>query len=255
MANDWIRMRINLREDPAVISIAHLTGLDEDTVVGKLHRLWSWADAHVTLLSRNGHAAVTQLWIDRYIGAPGFAEAMQKTGWLNIEETSISFPNFERYNGQAAKKRGLAANRKQAERSRSCHADVTQNTRPEKRREEKSINTPQPPKGEVESASFEVFWEVFPSGRKQGKGAAWRAWQVAIKKTSAQLIIDAAREYAASPVGQGQYVKGPVPWLNQGCWSDDRTAWQRSDTTGRSPPPALFAGPAAFAAEEQRDQN
>lgn len=34
MAGDWIKMRVDLRDDPDVIGIAAATGLDEDTVVG-----------------------------------------------------------------------------------------------------------------------------------------------------------------------------------------------------------------------------
>jgi hypothetical protein len=76
---------------------------------------------------------------------------------------------------------------------------------------------------------FEEFWKSFPSGRKTGKEAAAKAFRLALKKTTAETIIRAAKEYADSPVGNGEYVKGPTPWLNQGCWNDDRAAWQRSD--------------------------
>ena len=48
MAGDWIPMRVDLADDPAVISIATATGLDELAVVGRLHRLWSWANRHLT---------------------------------------------------------------------------------------------------------------------------------------------------------------------------------------------------------------
>lgn len=48
---------------------------------------------------------------------------------------------------------------------------------------------------------------------------------LAVKKVSAEVILVAASEYAGSPVGKGEYVKGPAPWLNQECWDDDRQAW------------------------------
>jgi hypothetical protein len=96
------------------------------------------------------------------------------------------------------------------------------------------INTPLPPKGDV---LFDQFWEVFPSLRKEGKDDARRAWKKAIKKETPEVIIQAAIEYAASPVGRGAFVKGPSPWLNKGCWEDDRTAWQRQDTNGTYHPP------------------
>lgn len=73
---------------------------------------------------------------------------------------------------------------------------------------------------------FDQFWRAFPARRRQDKEAAHKAWKVAIKKADPETIIAAVVEYAASDVGQGEYVKGPAPWLNKGCWADDRAAWQ-----------------------------
>ncbi len=78
---------------------------------------------------------------------------------------------------------------------------------------------------------FELFWSAFPSGRKSGKQASRKVWDVAIRTTPAQTIIDAAVEYAASDVGQGEFVKSPASWLNQGCWDDDREAWRNKRST------------------------
>ena len=97
-------------------------------------------------------------------------------------------------------------------------------------KQEHEHNTPKAPKG-GNDFSFAEFWNVFPRGRKQGKEAARRAFEQALKKAAAEVIIAAAKDYAASPVGQGEFVKGPAPWLNQGCWDDDRSAWQRTGST------------------------
>ena len=102
----------------------------------------------------------------------------------------------------------------------------------DREREGEGENTPPPPKGEDDL--FSEFWFVFPKGRKTGKSAAQKAWKAAVKKERPEKIIASAREYAASPVGNGPYVKGPVPWLNQGCWDDDRAAWSRSEN-GQAP--------------------
>jgi len=102
MAGDWIKMRVDLYDDPAVLKIASKTGLDEDTVVGKLHRLWSWADRHTINGTTDGVAIA---WVDRFVTHKGFAEAMIIAGWLEVRGDSISFPAFERHNGASAKKR------------------------------------------------------------------------------------------------------------------------------------------------------
>lgn len=102
MAGDWIKMRMDLGDDPAVVFIAERTGLDEDAVVGKLHRLWCWADKHTT----DGTApAITERWVDRYVAKAGFADAMVNAGWLTFSESGVEFPNFERHNGKSAKVR------------------------------------------------------------------------------------------------------------------------------------------------------
>ena len=44
MAGDWIKMRVDLNEDPAVVGMAIALDTDEHSVVGRLHKLWSWAD-------------------------------------------------------------------------------------------------------------------------------------------------------------------------------------------------------------------
>lgn len=156
MAGDWIKMRADLAEDPAVIGMASALGVDEDLIVGKLHRLWSWADRQ----SRDGHATgVTQIWIDRYIRCDGFAQAMVAVGWLEVEGASVTFPNFDRHNGETAKTRALGTKRKQKQRSVDP-VNVTQSvtyvsrterdkseTREEKRREEKEQVPPISPSG------------------------------------------------------------------------------------------------------------
>lgn len=84
---------------------------------------------------------------------------------------------------------------------------------------------------EVEGESeglFEVFWEAYPSVRKGSKAKAREAWAKATRKALPEAIIAAAREYAASPVGQGEYSKMPSTWLNGECWCDDRRSWHRS---------------------------
>ena len=82
-------------------------------------------------------------------------------------------------------------------------------------------------------ASFELFWSLFPKGRKKSKGKAREAFGKAICKVNDLVIIEAAKKYAASDEGQGPYVKMPSTWLNQECWDDDPNAWRSKDAKPR----------------------
>ena len=123
MAGDWIPMRCDLATDPAVISISETLQIEEDLVVGKLHKLWSWADQQ----TEDGNAVgVTLAWLNRYVCVEGFAEAMKEAGWLVVGNRGISLPKFEVYNGKSGKKRLLTARRQATHRSRKRNApDVT----------------------------------------------------------------------------------------------------------------------------------
>lgn len=113
MAGDWIKMRVDLGDDPAVVQMAARLDTTEDEVVGKLHRLWSWADRHTT----DGTApAITPKWVDRYVGCSGFAEAMTKAAWISFSDDGVVFPSFDRHNGESAKRRGEAAIRQRLSR-------------------------------------------------------------------------------------------------------------------------------------------
>lgn len=152
MAGDWIKMRCDLHEDPAVIQMAGRLEVSEREVVGALHRVWSWANRQ----SRNGHApGVTFAWLDRYIGVSDFCDAMSEVGWIDLQSGELIFPKFDRHNGQPAKSRALASDRQQKRRDALRSEDaphVTPQsriqrdagvTREEKRREEE--HTPPTP--------------------------------------------------------------------------------------------------------------
>lgn len=89
-------------------------------------------------------------------------------------------------------------------------------------------NTPPPP------GSFLEWWNAYPPHRRKNQGACITAWQEALE-TGAEpaALIAAASEYAASPVGSGQYAVAAARWLTDRCWLDDRAAWRDVDGDGR----------------------
>lgn len=74
-----------------------------------------------------------------------------------------------------------------------------------------------------DATALREFWSAYPPGRKTGKAAVARKLQ-AIRRAgvSFDLIMAGVRRYAATKPDP-QYTKGPLVWLNQGCWDDEIT--------------------------------
>jgi hypothetical protein len=133
MAGDWIKMTSNLDAKPEVFQLAILLNMHELDVIGRLYKLWSWADQH----TNSGYdISVTDVTLGKITSTPGFAAALRKVGWLTGRDGLLSFPNFERHNGQTAKTRALTKDRMQKMRDDR----VTQAPSPEKRREDSTNN-------------------------------------------------------------------------------------------------------------------
>jgi hypothetical protein len=151
MAGDWIKIELATPDKPEIDQISSALGIDHDAVLGKLVRLWIWADEQ----SVDGNAlSVTQTMIDRVTYATGMSQALIDCGWLVGSDGDFSIPNFAEHNGKSAKSRALTNRRvsKSREVKRKCNGvSVTepyQKALPEKRREEKSIEPPISPKGD-----------------------------------------------------------------------------------------------------------
>lgn len=107
MAGDWIPMRLDLPEDPAVLEMADILGQPEEYVVGCLHKIWSWA-------SRQCHdgtvTGVTVVSLSRAVKLPDVVTAMVRVGWLIDGRTEddrpfIAFPKWENWLSKSAKAR------------------------------------------------------------------------------------------------------------------------------------------------------
>lgn len=236
MAGDWIKMRTALADDPAVIAMADRLGLDEFSVVGRLHHLWSWADSQ----SRDGHAVgVTVRWLNRYVQCDGFAEALTQVGWLVIDGEGIRFPNFDRHNGESAKARGLAKNRKEKQR-----AKVTDNpgqmSRSERdngvTREEKSKEQTNTDAGATDPA-VDQSWP-------QPMTLDWKPDATLLRAYSlrAGLAMDQFTDAVIGGFSVHHHSKGTVD--TQAGWVGQLVGWVRRDVTrSASQRPTLRAVP------------
>lgn len=119
MAGDWIKVENTTPDKPEVVKMADVLGIDQDAVVGKLVRLWIWADENS--IDGNG-VSVTDLFIDRLTFQKGFALALRNVGWLTGKNSCLMLPNFDRHNGQTSKDRANT-NRRVAKHRASCNGD------------------------------------------------------------------------------------------------------------------------------------
>jgi 5-methylcytosine-specific restriction endonuclease McrA len=125
VAGDWLKMSVNLPDKPEVWQIAGMLGIDADSVVGKLLRVWAWFDAH----TEDGNAVVPAQVLDRIACQSGFTEAMKSAGWLEAGPGGVlSMTSFDRHNGKSAKSRMSGAERvaKHRNMKRLGNAEVTE---------------------------------------------------------------------------------------------------------------------------------
>lgn len=108
MRRPWIKIETCTPDKPEICSLATHLKIDEDTVVGKLVRLWSWAELNRINPDDLG---VTKEFIDKLVGRKGFAAALEKTGWLIETNEKLSFRNFKRHNSPVAQNKALTAKR------------------------------------------------------------------------------------------------------------------------------------------------
>jgi len=79
----------------------------------------------------------------------------------------------------------------------------------------------EPEKRDQTSVDFERFWKEYP--KKAGKPAARKAFEKAIKRAPAEIIIVRAKRYAAwltDGDGFKPHPKHPQGWLNDDRWDD-----------------------------------
>jgi len=83
-----------------------------------------------------------------------------------------------------------------------------------------TITTKREPK-EQESLNdiFEQFWEIYP--KKADKALAKRSLEKALKRTTAERILEGARQYRDDPRRDDAFTKNPSTWLNADAWDNE----------------------------------
>jgi hypothetical protein len=211
LAGEWIKVEIGLPEKPEVMRLARILNISRPQVVGEVFKFWVWADKNTVDGVVDGVEASD---IDDVMSVPGFAQALSDVGWLTIDaqKRRVVIPNFERHNGESAKKRALKNERQSRWRANtaSTQASTSTSTREEKRR----VITPISPSG-----SFLKFWGSWPKHeRKASQGKCWSVWLKADFDQQADVILAHVEGLKASEGWQRGYVPAPLTYLNQRRW-------------------------------------
>jgi hypothetical protein len=243
MSGEWIKMQTDLSEDPIVIAIAARLHIDEFSVVGRLHRIWSWADRHL----EDGLAlGITPSWIDQFVRLEGFSNALLDVGWLSrfekkslldsqqnlldsFSETfldssrflldskfggdlgGVVFPRFFRFlDGKTTKTNTKTKTTPTRER------EIEKESRKQFEKDSSRIE-----KEEI----FSIFWKAYP--RKDSKVPAQKAFEkVCATPDQLQVLLAAIERFKSSEQwlrDAGKYIPFASTWLNQRRWEDETT--------------------------------
>ena len=105
----WIKVETHTPEKAEIRHIARLCGCTKAEAFLAFFRVFVWLDEQTD----DGHVEFfTPADADEIAGLGGFGEALQEVRWITFGPTGAVVANWERHNGQSAKRRCLDAERK-----------------------------------------------------------------------------------------------------------------------------------------------
>lgn len=285
MAN-WIKMRVNLWDDPRVGAMVDATDTCEAAVIGGLYWLWTAADQHST----DGFMpAMTLRQLDRRSGIAGFGQALVDVDWLVVLEDGLQIARFEEHNGASAKRRASESRRKMSARNadkvrtKSGHGAHLEKEREKEEEEAKAktlvhpaapaarreggempedmnLDTPAPKapdqvpkritgdKAKQTTVRFAEFWAAYPV--KKGRAEAMKKWKAKGCDAIADDIIAHVRRMEAE---DDQWKRGFIPhgstYVNGELWNDE--PYREKDAAAvTAPPPKAMGAKAALVQSE-----
>jgi len=259
MAN-WIKMRVNLWDDPRVGAMVEATDTCEAAVIGGLYWLWTAADQHST----DGFMpAMTLRQLDRRSGIAGFGQALVDVDWLVVLEDGLQIARFEEHNGSSAKRRASESRRKMSARNadklrtKAGHGAHLEKEieKEEEEAKAKTLVHPAAPaaritgdKAKQTAVRFPEFWAAYPV--KKGRADAMKKWKAKGCDAIADDIIAHVRRMEAE---DDQWKRGFIPhgstYVNGELWNDE--PYREKDAAAvTAPPPKAMGAKAALVQSE-----
>src|SRR5262245_43202631 len=105
----WLKIETTTPGKPEIAQIARLCKCSRADAFLAFFKFYAWADS----ATEDGTIAfITEGDADEHAGLAGFGQALTAVNWASFGSYGINIINFERHNGQSAKRRGLDAERK-----------------------------------------------------------------------------------------------------------------------------------------------
>lgn len=105
----WIKIETHTPDKPEIRQLARLCQCSKAEAFLAFFRVFVWLDEQTD----DGHVEFfTMQDADEIGGLCGFGEALQEVRWLTFGPTGAVVSNWDRHNGQSAKRRCLDAERK-----------------------------------------------------------------------------------------------------------------------------------------------
>ena len=257
----WIKSYQELRHHPKASRLSRFCGIPLAQAIGHLHIFW-WSaldyaqDGDLSALDDEEIAALAGWDGD----AVAFVEALNKAGFIDKAGGGYAIHDWGEYAGRLIddRERKREQDRERArtyrDRQKERHATVThdgksrhatiaqgEKTREDKTKADESREaTPLPPSSggiadgdePMEQSGFDRFWGEYP--KKQGKGAALKAWsRIRPGKVLVAKILNVVEQSKHSEQWRrdnGQFIPNPATWLNQGRWDDEIAGKQGTST-------------------------
>ncbi len=111
----WIKLQVTLPESPRIFQLARLLGVGRMEALGYAVRWFCWLDSHCA----NGSTELTEEEVDTLIGKSGITRAFCELGWTAVDAAGyVLVLEFDKHNGECAKKRAESQGRMAAMRER-----------------------------------------------------------------------------------------------------------------------------------------
>ena len=119
----WIKVETHTPDKAEIRHIARLCGCTRAEAFLAFFRVFVWLDEQTD----DGHVDFfTPEDADEIGGLEGFGAALQEVGWITFGRAGAVVSNWDRHNGQSAKRRCLDAERKRAVRMESGQVSASE---------------------------------------------------------------------------------------------------------------------------------